>query len=305
MARNRSTRVAARLLSARPSGASYDRVPIARPVLACSVRGCGLPLERRDPSLVCPAGHTFDIARSGYVNLLQPQDRRSPDPGDSRESVEARARLLEAGVGRLIIDALVARAAALEPPADAVVVDLGAGSGEVLAALDRLRDVTAIGIDLSTAAADRAARHFPTLTWVVANADRRLPVVDAAAAIVLSLNGRRNPAECRRVLAPGGHLLVAVPAPDDLVELREAVMGDAPARDRAAALLAEHEPFFTLIERGAARERHRLERDQLVDLLRGTYRGSRTSAAGRIAALDVLEVTLASEFFLFAPRPLP
>lgn len=280
-------------------------MPIARPVLACTVRGCGLPLERRDPSFVCPADHTFDIARSGYVNLLQPQDRRSRNAGDSRESVDARARLLEAGVGRTILDAFVRRAAALNLPSSAVVVDLGSGSGEMLAALEGLQEVSAVGLDLSTAAADRAARRFPGITWVVANADRRLPLLDEAATLVLSLNGRRNPAECHRVLAPGGHLLVAVPAADDLVELREAVLGDAQACDRADALLAEHEPFFTLRERDTARQRRCLQRDQLLDLLRGTYRGGRASAGERVAALDALEVTLASAFFLFAPRATP
>ena len=45
-------------------------------MLACSVRGCGRPLEKNDRALVCARGHSYDIARSGYVNLLQPQDRR-------------------------------------------------------------------------------------------------------------------------------------------------------------------------------------------------------------------------------------
>ena len=50
------------------SGRSLPRVP-----LACTVRDCGLPLEKREREYVCEYGHTFDIARSGYVNLLQPQ----------------------------------------------------------------------------------------------------------------------------------------------------------------------------------------------------------------------------------------
>ena len=50
------------------------------------------------------------------------------------------------------------------------------------------------------------------------------------------------------------------------------------------------------------RERHRLERQALLDLLRGTYRAERDSVADRVEALDHLEVTLASEIFLFAPR---
>ena len=170
----------------------------------------------------------------------------------------------------------------------------------MLGELARARPIEGIGIDLSTAAAEHAAKRFPALTWVVANADRRLPLVDRSTSLVISIHGRRNPAECARVLKPGGWLVVAIPAPDDLVELREQVQGARVERDRGEALLAEHAPFFTLRERGIVRERPRLDRNALKDLLRGTYRGERRSAAAGVEALDELEVTLASDVFLLA-----
>src|SRR5690606_6437764 len=145
-----------------------------------------------------------DVARSGYVNLLQPQDRRSRAPGDSTEAVEARARLVSAGVGRALFDAVAARASALELGACPVVADLGSGTGDALGALASVRPLNGVGIDLSVAAAGHAARRFPSLTWVVANADRRLPLLDRSVQLILSLNARRNPAECARVLEPGG-----------------------------------------------------------------------------------------------------
>ena len=43
--------------------------------LLCPVRNCHLPLARDGRRLVCAGGHSFDVARSGYVNLLQPQDK--------------------------------------------------------------------------------------------------------------------------------------------------------------------------------------------------------------------------------------
>ena len=267
--------------------------------LACTVRGCGLPLERRARALACARGHSYDIARSGYVNLLQPQDRRSPAAGDSKEAVAARARLLDAGIGRSILDAFVQRAAAVARADAAPVVDLGSGSGDALAAVAQHGAAAAIGIDLSAAAADHAARRFPHLTWLVANADRRLPLLDRSIGLVVSLHARRNAAECARVLRAGGHLLVAVPAQDDLIELRESVMGDRVDRPREDTLLAEHAAHFRLVDRASARERHHLGRAALLDLLRGTYRGGRASTAARVEALDQLEVTLASDFFLF------
>lgn len=266
--------------------------------LACSVRECAQPLTRLGRTLVCPLGHTYDIARRGYVNLLQPQDRRSPTAGDAKEAMEARARLLAAGVGRSILDAFV-QLAAVDLRDGAVVVDLGSGVGDALALLAQRQSIDGVGIDLSTAAAEYAARRFPALTWVVANADRRLPLLDGSVDLVLSFNARRHPAECARVLAPHGTLLVAIPAEDDLIELREAVQGTGDARDRTEALVADHAPLFTVATRAAARERHTLAREALLDLLRATYRGARTSAATRVDALDRLDVTLASTFVKF------
>jgi 23S rRNA (guanine745-N1)-methyltransferase len=275
---------------------------LAQSPLACTVRDCGLALDRRDRALVCPRGHTYDVARSGYVNLLQPQDRRSLASGDSKAAVEARARLLAAGVGRSIVDAFVERAAAVELGTQPLVVDLGSGSGDVLAGLMRLRPITGIGIDLSTAAADHAARRYPELTWVVANADRRLPLGDNTVALVLSFHARRSPTECIRVLARDGLLLIAIPAQDDLIELRALVLGHRIARDRGDVLLAEHTPLFRLIERATVRERRALDRNALLALLRGTYRGARLSAAARVQTLASMEVTQASDFFLFARK---
>jgi 23S rRNA (guanine745-N1)-methyltransferase len=266
------------------------------------VRGCGLPLQHDERVYVCARGHSYDIARSGYVNLLQPQDRRSLAAGDSKAVIEARARLLAAGVGGAVVDRVVHHVAALDLQEDSLVVDLGSGSGEALAALERARPIRAVGVDLSTAAAEHAARRYHNITWVVANADRRLPFVDRSVTLVLSLHGRRQPAECDRVLAPAGHLLVVIPAPDDLHELRALVQGENVDRARADTLLAEHESLFTLIEQFSVRERHALDRASLIDLLRGTYRGARASSAARVESLGMMEVTLASEAFLFASR---
>lgn len=248
---------------------------------------------------VCPAGHTFDTARAGYVNLLQPQDRKSADAGDSRESVEARAALLARGIGRGAVDTVASTAAALTTPGASVVVELGSGAGETLGALMSATEVCAVGIDLSTAAATLAARRFPAATWLVANADRRLPLLDQSVHVVLSVHARRNPEECRRVLVPGGHLVVAIPAPDDLIELREAVQGTAVERDRVEALRLEHAGPFDEVSRTAVSQAFDLQRDDLLLALRGTYRGGRQSASSRIDALTSLRVTFASDVVVF------
>lgn len=271
-------------------------------VLACSVRGCGLALELDARTARCANGHSFDRARSGYWNLLQPQDRRSRAAGDEREAVEARARGFARGVGAALIERLAGLVAALRLAPESCMLELGSGSGDALACLQRASGARAVGLDLSTAAAEHSAKRFSHVCWVVANADRRLPILDGSIALVLSIHGRRNPAECARVLTPGGHALFAVPAADDLQELREALHGASVSTDRRTGLLRELSGHFELVDQGSARSAHVLERPALQDLLRSTYRGQRNAQSARLGELDALQVTLASDWVLCTVR---
>ena len=110
--------------------------------------------------------------------------------------------------------------------------------------------------------------------------------------VVVSLHARRNPPEVARVLHETGHLLVAVPAADDLIELRELVQGQRVERDRGEVVLAEHDTLFELVERSVVREMQDLDRDALLSVLTGTYRGVRRGVADRVAALTRMTVTL-------------
>ena len=49
-------------------------------MLACPI--CSEPLNAVDNGVACPAGHRFDRARQGYLNLLPVQHKNSRDPGD-------------------------------------------------------------------------------------------------------------------------------------------------------------------------------------------------------------------------------
>jgi 23S rRNA (guanine745-N1)-methyltransferase len=274
--------------------------------LACTVRGCGARLTRTANTWRCEAGHTFDVARQGYVNLLQPQDRRSSDAGDSAEAVAARARSLERGHGTELFDALLELIRTLGLGPGHVVAELGCGTGRLARRLVSELGVQVVAIDISRPAIVQAARDTaggPAPFWVIANADRRLPLADASVDLVLAVHGRRNEEEVARVLRDGGHWLVAVPAADDLAELRAGVQGSATERSRLdtlteALLDAPGPPVLRPTERGVVRVRHVLGREELTDLCAGTYRGLRRSEAARVAALAPLEVTFASEWLV-------
>jgi 23S rRNA (guanine745-N1)-methyltransferase len=280
--------------------------------LVCPVRGCGTPLSRDDRALVCPRGHRFDRARSGYHNLLQPQERRSRRPGDSAAALAARRRLFDRGHGDWLVPHLLAAFDALRLPPGAAVLDVGCGEGFYLGTLARERRIEAHGLDISAPAVDLAARRYPQATWIVGNADRTLPYAAGSFDLALALTSRVNPGELRRVLAPaapaapavtaahagtavhaatvarhpgGGFLLLAVPAADDLVELRAAVLGEGRLRDRLRPALASLATQFELVRHVTVRTRLRLDAAAARDLLAATYRGGRHRERRRAAGL--------------------
>ena len=69
---------------------SYNSIMLE---LRCTVRNCKHTLVLSDNGLSCAAGHHFDQAKEGYWNLTQPQDKKSSNPGDTRDAVLARHRL--------------------------------------------------------------------------------------------------------------------------------------------------------------------------------------------------------------------
>jgi len=243
-------------------------------------------LAREERRVVCPRGHSFDIARSGYINLLQPQERRAKHPGDTAEAVAARRRLHDRGVTDPLFRGV---AEILAATADDAVLDAGCGDGFYLGSLQRDAGFDAHGVDISIPAIDAAARRYPECEWVVANADRAVPFSDRSFSIVLSVTARMNPGEFRRVLGDDGRLLVAVPAPDDLIELRGA------GRDRVARTLDEFTKHFALIQQTRVSTSADLDASAVQDVLISIYRPMQRRAA------EAMRVTFSLELMLLRP----
>jgi 23S rRNA (guanine745-N1)-methyltransferase len=253
----------------------------------CPVRGCHLALTREERRIVCPNGHSFDVARSGYINLLQPQDRRSKNPGDTADAVAARRRLHDRGVTEPLLRAIAEMVAA---GAGDVVLDAGCGDGFYLGSLARQIGFDAHGVDISIPAVDAAARRYPECEWVVANADRSLPYGDRSFSIVLSITGRMNADEFRRVLRDDGRLLVALAAPEDLIELRGV------GRDRVDRTVETFAKDFTLVDRRQVTTSTDLDAAAVHDVLLSIYRPMRAQPA------EAMRVTFSLDLLLFRAR---
>jgi 23S rRNA (guanine745-N1)-methyltransferase len=251
----------------------------------CPVRDCQLPLLRDQRRFVCQRGHSFDVAKSGYVNLLQPQERRSKNPGDTAEAVAARRRLHDRGVTVPLLQGIGELLGAVRGD---TVLDAGCGDGYYLGSLARSYGFAACGIDISIPAVDAAARRYPECQWLVANADRLIPCSDQSFDRVLSITARMNAPEFRRVLKEGGALLVAIPAPDDLIELRGA------GRDRAERTIATFADGFSLVVQRRVTTTAELDADGVRDILLSIYRPLQAEPA------VARQVTFSLELLLFS-----
>ena len=260
-------------------------------LLRCPV--CGDALGEAGDVLRCAAGHSFDIARQGYVNLV-------PGRADTPEMVEARDAFLRAGHFRPLSTALAHEVNA----GDGVAVDVGAGTGHHLAAvLDAMPGARGMALDASPAALRRAARAHERAAAIGADAWKPLPLRDGIATVVLSVFAPRNGSEMARVLAPTGVLIAVTPTTRHLHELVGplgllSVPDDK--EDRLDAQLASH---LTLARRRTIEHAMFLTRDECAQLVRmgpSAWHLDEQSANEGLAALpEPLTVTASMTLSVF------
>jgi 23S rRNA (guanine745-N1)-methyltransferase len=279
--------------------------------LACPIDG--LPIETHGAQCRCAAGHSFDRAREGYLNLLVVQHKASRDPGDSKDMVAARQRVLEAGHLEPIADRMFSMVsdcvtAAAIPDGTFNIVDAGCGEGYYL---DRLARVAAAGpktgtlalagIDVSKWAIKAAAKRKAPVSWLVAN-NRRPPFLPGSVDMMLCLFGFPVWEGFRQVQKPGGHVLLVDPAADHLLELRQIIYPTV-QRSPPPSLAAAQAAGYALDRQECLRFSTPLTgSDMIGDLLTMTPHAHRLPQAGRsaLAKLSSLVVTIDVTFRLLA-----
>ena len=173
-------------------------------------------------AFACRNGHSFDLAREGYVNLLRSGKRRPAAGGDGATQLRYRAEFL--GAGHLdAVAAMVAAHIERSVRGPTRVLDAGSGTGHHLARITATMagPVIGLGLDISKDAARHAARHWPMSAFAVADLWAEWPVHDAATYLVVSIFAPKNFPEMARVLRRSGWLALAYAGPAHLIELRE------------------------------------------------------------------------------------
>lgn len=206
--------------------------------LACPIDG--EPLHSNQKQFSCSNGHSFDIAKHGYINLLPVQHKRSKHPGDSKEMVVARTEFLNSGVYQPIAAKLVQLVAdkIRDMPIGEVVrfnmLDAGCGEGYYLDYVVKQlieteqgdgRTLSCIGLDISKQAITVASKRNKQVTWVVGT-NRNPPVSSASVDMILCVFGFQSFEGFNLCLKPGGSILLVEAGPNHLKELREIIYSE-------------------------------------------------------------------------------
>lgn len=305
--------------------------PVPAPLLAwldaLRCPQCGAPLAEHEGALRCPARHSFDLARAGYVSLLRGGGAVS---GDDDEMARARQRFLDTGAYDRLRTALADLAARTVPalagpgagpsqghspsvhatgggagPVPSV-LDMGCGPGHYLATLlDRFPTARGLGVDTSARSLRFAARAHDRAAAALGDVFAPFPLADSSVDLLLDVFAPRNASEFARVLRPHGAVLVARPAGDHLAELR-ALVPDMVAVDprKEERLHAALDPHLQEVAHEEVRIPLSLSAEAARDLIAMTPSARHVDPARAAAVLEgeeMIEVTLA--VLLSAHRP--
>ncbi|MFW2005261.1 putative RNA methyltransferase [Acinetobacter baumannii] len=264
--------------------------------LMCPV--CRQRLELVSKTWRCEQGHSYDIAKQGYVNLHVVQHKHSKNPGDTPESIDARRAFLQGGYYQPLQQAIVHLLKDLKAK---MVLDIGCGEGYYTSAMQQVVE-QCIGVDIAKNAVQRAAKLNDKVTWVVGTG-ATLPVIDQSMDVCTSLFSPIPQTEILRVLKDDGYLIVVTPATDHLYAMREALFEQVNPHT-PQKFVEQLQDLFELKEQQVIAAPLVLDQQALKNLIAMTPYAYKASPERRMQLEQKahLQVTASFQIYLFQKR---
>ena len=212
----------------------FKALSAVQDVLRCP--HCSAPIKIEDGIAKCDAGHSFDIARQGYVNFLTKQTFiKNADTAamvDARQKMHARPFFQD--LAQQIAQICSGLCRGVSQP---IIVEPGGGTGFYAHVVSQtVSNALAVSFDISVQAAKVCARQSDRVAAVVADVWQQWPIADDSADVVLSVFSPRNFVETERVLKTDAVLIVVTPEENHLVELRNRFNALGIQRDKSESI---------------------------------------------------------------------
>ena len=207
---------------------------------------CSNVLSLNNRNWACTNGHSYDVAKEGYVNLLLAQHKNSKQPGDNKEMVNGRRAFLEQGFYQPLADSISTifnkHLATLVDKADVNFFDAGCGEGYYMSQVSQSCKQTDVhiefsGVDISKFAVQKAAKKQPEHHFSVASTFQ-LPLENNSQDTVLQIFAPSSELEIHRVLKSSGIWITVNPAANHLYEFKQALY-DNPTEHKAEQVIPE------------------------------------------------------------------
>ena len=260
---------------------------------------CKSRLKQAENAMVCENGHSFDLAKQGYVHLLMPNKMHSKIPGDNKQMVDSRRSFLESGFYGIFSRTLceIVRKY-MKNSQSSVILDAGCGEGYYTSQLRAGLPRAAIsGFDISKFAVKAAAGKYKGIDFAVASIFD-IPVRDESCDCVVNVFAPIVEKEFARVLKKDGILVIAVPGERHLYELKE-ILYDKPYENekKDTDYLG-----FEFVERISARDKIHLEnREMIWNLFSMTPYFWKTEISGsqRLKETEALSTEIHFDFLIY------
>ncbi|MBQ6559777.1 MAG: methyltransferase domain-containing protein [Erysipelotrichaceae bacterium] len=187
---------------------------------------CKDVLHKNENTYKCIHGHSFDIAKEGYVNLYL---HKSETSGDNKEMIQARRNFLNQDHYRFLLDELNKYI-----DENDVLVDLACGEGYYTSKF-RCKDRT--GIDLSKQGLRYASKSDKDTTYILSSIFD-VPLYDNCADKALTIFAPIAKEEIDRILKEDGRFILVRPDEDHLFEMKE-VLYEKPYRNETEDIMID------------------------------------------------------------------